>query len=469
MREARPPRSWVRAVVIAAVLSMAAVFGGALSSCAGIWYRAASAGGLPITEPFPVFPSARFAVLSDPHLYDVDLGSEGSAFQRDMENDRKMLPESREILAAALQQVRDLAPDFLLVPGDLTKDGELQDHRLMAEMLSPLARQGVHVYVVPGNHDILDPWAVRYEGAARRRVPNVTPAEFREIYRDAGYGEALFCDPGSLSYVAEPVPGLWLVAVDSADYDGNLARGAPQSASGFTPARAAWIETMLDRALQQKKAVIVMMHHGVVEHFAGQAKYFPRSLAKDWQHLGDMLAVHGVPVVFTGHFHAQDIAMRRTSNGRALYDVETGSLVTFPDPMRLVTIDSGTQRMEIGSVFITDLSSFAQRGASFRDYARDFVLAGTQKIAMRRMASYRIAQEEASTLAAQVTAAFAAHFQGDERFPGGEMIRTRGLSPLAAVAVGMRKDLITSLWSDPEPPDNDLVVDLAAGTWEKRN
>ena len=456
-----PPHARARAAC--GLLALAAV----LWSCTGIRYGTPADRGLAPVEPAAPYPTARFAVFSDPHLFDAGLGTDGSAFQADMDSDRKLLPESREILETALRRVQEMGVQFLLVPGDLTKDGEKQDHLLMAEELAGLARAGVRVYVVPGNHDILNPHAVRYNGAARTRVPNVTPAEFAEIYRDAGYGEALFRDPGSLSYVAEPVAGLWLLAVDSAAYSGNTGRTTPETGSGLTPARAAWIESMLGLALTRQKAVIVMMHHGVIEHFAGQEKYFSHYLLADWRKASDMFAAYDVRTVFTGHFHAQDIALRRTPDGRVLYDIETGSLVTFPDPIRRVTIDAADQGMRIESSFVEDIPSFAQRGASFREYSRDFVEAGTAKIAVRTMKSYGIGGDEAAILAAQVTAAFAAHFRGDERFQGSEMIRTRGLSPLAGLVVGLRKDVITSLWSDTEPPDNDLVIDLASGTWEK--
>jgi hypothetical protein len=443
-----------------------AVLAAVLCSCTGIRFGTPADRGLSLVEPAAPYPSTRFAVLSDPHLYDTVLGTEGSAFQGDMDSDRKLLPESREILAAALRQVEILGARFLLIPGDLTKDGEKQDHLLMAEALAGLARAGVRAYVVPGNHDVLNPEAVRYKGGGRTRVPNVTPSDFAEIYRGSGYGDALFRDPESLSYVAEPEAGLWLLAVDSADYADNPGRSAPKTGSGLTPARVAWIEAMLGRALERQKAVIVMMHHGVVEHFPGQEKYFARYLVTDWRQASDMLASYGVRSVFTGHFHAQDIALRTTAGGRAIYDIETGSLVTFPDPIRLVTIDAATQQMRIESSFVTELPSFADRGMSFQEYSRDFVESGTRKIVIRTMKAYGIPDEEASVLGSQVTEAFAAHFRGDEHFTGSEMIRTSGLSPLAGIVVGLRKDLIRGIWSDPEPPDNDLVIDLAAGTWK---
>jgi hypothetical protein len=465
MRASRLSRSAARAARGIAGLAGIAGLIFVLASCAGIHFGSPTERGLTFTEPAAAYPPARFAVFSDPHLYDAELGIEGAAFQHDMDSDRKLLPQSAEILSAALQRVRGMGVDFLLIPGDLTKDGERQAHLLMAGQLSALSGTGVRVYVVPGNHDIQNPHAVRYSGAAMMRVPNVTPAEFAQIYRNAGYGEALFRDPESLSYVAEPAPGLWLLAIDSADYAGNAGRAAPETGSGFTPSREAWIESMLGQALGRQKAVIVMMHHGVVEHFAGQEKYFPDYLVKDWRKASDMLASYGVRAVFTGHFHAQDIALRQSSSGRAIYDIETGSLITFPDPIRLVTVHADTQRMNIESSFVTDLPSFSERGMNFWEYSRDFVHEGTARIATRQLKAYGISGAEASTFAAEVADAFAAHFRGDEHFTGSEMIRTRGLSPMAGLVIGMRKDLITSLWTDTEPPDNDLVINLADGTW----
>ena len=98
-----------------------------LGSCAGM--RAAPQAAHPA-----VYPAVRFAVFSDPHLFDQSLGTD--------DTDRKLLRESGEILSAAIQRVESLSVSFLLIPGDLTKDGELPDHQLMARQLGALARAG---------------------------------------------------------------------------------------------------------------------------------------------------------------------------------------------------------------------------------------------------------------------------------------------------------------------------------------
>jgi hypothetical protein len=234
---------------------------------------------------------------------------------------------------------------------------------------------------------------------------------------------------------------------------------------GFTQERVTWIETMLAEALRKGKAVIVMMHHGVVEHFPGQAKYYGDYLVNGWPEVSDMFAAWDARFVFTGHYHAQDVTLKRTGVRKFLYDIETGSLISYPDPVRLVTIDQAKQRLAISSSFIKTLPSFAARGANFWDYSRDSLHTGIAGIAIATMKNLGVPQQEAATIAPQIADAMVAHFRGDENFTGIEMLKSGGLSFMAGIVVGSRRDLITGLWHDLEPADNDLSIDCAAGTW----
>lgn len=427
----------------------ACVAAGLLASCAGMHYAAA-----PPAARAAAYPAARFAVFSDPHLFDASLGVD--------ENDRKLLRESGEILSAAIQRVKELSVSFLLITGDLTKDGELQDHLIMARQLAGLARAGVKVYVVPGNHDVLNPHAASFHASGKERVLTVTPASFAEIYAECGYSDALMRDPGSLSYVAEPAPGLWLLAVDSANYAENMRKGTSAGGGGLTQERIDWIEAVLAEALRRDKAVIVMMHHGVVEHFAGQAKYFGNYLVNGWRQVSEMFAAFNARAVFTGHFHSQDITLRKTKNGKFLYDVETGSLVTFPIPIRCVEI-TAEQKMVISSSFIKDLPSFAARGVDFWEYARNNLEEGVAQTVARMIRGVGISAKEASAIARQVADASLAHFRGDENFTGTEMFSSKGLSLMAGIVVGSRRDLVEGLWHDQAPADNDVTLDLSPG------
>ncbi len=142
----------------------------------------------------PAYPETSFIVFSDPHLYDTSLGTEGKAFESYLADDRKLLRESTEILESAIAAIKNEKASFVLIPGDMTKDGELSSHRLVVSYLEQLEASGKKVYVVPGNHDIKNGHSFKYVGDTAERVPNITPAEFADMYGDFGYKEALYRD-----------------------------------------------------------------------------------------------------------------------------------------------------------------------------------------------------------------------------------------------------------------------------------
>ena len=163
-------------------------------------------------------PPVRFAVLSDTHLYDARLGTTGSAFDSYIAADPKLLALSEPILDSALADIIKSKVRFVIISGDLTKDGEKVNHLRMVRHLERLERAGIQVFVVPGNHDINNHDAVSYSGNVATPIATINDHEFRALYHRFGYGQAIDHAPDSLSYVAEPVPGLWLLALDSAKW-----------------------------------------------------------------------------------------------------------------------------------------------------------------------------------------------------------------------------------------------------------
>jgi len=335
----------------------------------------------------------------------------------------------------------------------------------MASHLTALAGRGIRTYVVPGNHDILNPDSKSFEGDRTMPEPTVTPEEFAAIYKDFGYGNPIMRDPASLSYVAEPVPGLWLLALASCDYSQNQKKGKPETDGRFTQETVGWMETVLTDALRGRKAVIAIMHHGVMEHFIGQEKYYGEYIVDEAPQLSAMLAAYGVRVVFTGHFHAQDIKLQKSKDGKFLYDIETGSLVGSPNALRLVEI-AESQSMTINSRFIESLPSYEARGEDFVEFSYNFERTGIAGIAIKTMTDLGVPDVEAELLAPQIADAFMAHYIGDEKFMGKEMLKSKGLSFMGGLVVGNRKGLITGLWNDLAPADNDIVIDLVTGEWK---
>ena len=406
--------------------------------------------------------SASFGVLSDTHLLDAAaLGASGPDFQAYLAQDRKMLAQSEELLDAALVDLTGRKLDFVLVTGDLTKDGEKVDHELMAQKLAQLRAAGTPAFVIPGNHDINNPDAVSYLTLPPSAVAQVTPAEFKAIYSECGYGSALYQDPASLSYIAEPVAGLWLFALDSAKYADNAALGVPVTSGALSPATQAWVLAHLQLASQQGKSVVGMMHHGIVEHFAGEAAFFPEYVLDDFATVGRSLADAGLHLVFTGHFHANDIAMKDFGTSK-LYDCETGSTVTAPSPYRIVKADLAAQAYAVTTAHVTSIPSFPA-AADFATFSTGFLQQGLYSLEMAQLqaAPYSLDAATAGVLAPMITAGMMAHYAGDETLTdAATQAALAGMLQSPSATTRQVGQFIGSLWTDLGPADNSATLAL---------
>lgn len=228
--------------------------------------------------------SPRFAVISDIHIFDSTLIIErGEAFENYLVNDRKMLVESKAIAKVAMRQIVAEHPDFILVSGDLTKDGEAVCHRYVADsLLAPLKRAGIQPIVVPGNHDVNNPHAAMFDGSKKLRTTTVSREEFADIYADYGYADAIARDTASLSYVYAINDTLRILALDACRYDDNDFAGDVCLWQGRL--REATLQFALDQ-LREAKArgikVIGMMHHGIMEHWRFQNTMLPGYVVDD--------------------------------------------------------------------------------------------------------------------------------------------------------------------------------------------
>ena len=415
--------------------------------------------------------AATFAVIADPHFYDASLGTEGQAFEAYLAEDRKMLAESEAILASAIKMIKAKRPDFVIVPGDLTKDGELVCHEKFATYLAKLEKAGVSVLVCPGNHDINNPHAVRFDGDTTTQVDTVTPDEFAEIYNDYGYGEALYRDSASLSYVAEPVDGLWVFSLDVAKYENNISDNYPETGGAFREETLAWTLEKLAEARALGKQAIAFEHHGITEHYTGQSSAFSEYLIDDWENVSQTLANAGLKMVFTGHYHANDIAETTSDDGLpTLFDIETGSLVTYPSPVRFVSLNENGAA--IHSEFVTKID-YDTGNLSFPDYAEAFLHEGLLSIANYTLI-YQYGLDEATTayLAPYVVSAFAAHYAGDEEPDAATLTFIQGLLYSSDPTTVFLGQTLYSLWTDLAPADTNTYLDFgqpirltAAGTY----
>jgi hypothetical protein len=285
-------------------------------------------------------------------------------------------------------------------------------------------------------------------------VANVSPAEFKEIYADFGYSEALFTDSSSVSYIAEPVPGVWLFALDSCIYSPT-----GQTAGAFSTATQQWVVDRLEDAAARGKQVIGMMHHGIVEHYTGQSVTFPEYVIADWTNVAKLFSDHGLNIVFTGHYHANDITSRDFASS-VITDVETGSTVTYPCPYRMVDFKVPGNTFEIKTSYVT---SIASRPDDFVTYAQDYLESGMMGIVGYQLsqAPYSLAEPTLSSVAGLVVPAFMAHYAGDETPDAATVAAYMGMmGSTDPVTRGLGQSLF-SLWTDLEPlQDNEATLSI---------
>jgi hypothetical protein len=401
------------------------------------------------------FPETHFMVFSDPHYYDPSLGTDGEAFQSYLDKDRKLLKQSRELMLEAMDIVTGTDASFVLIPGDLTKDGTRVSHLEFARLINEITKTGKKVYVVPGNHDVSNGEAHSYRGEETITVDNVDPEQFKTIYSNFGYNEALYEDTSSLSYVVEPVDGLWLLGLDACLYKLNQPGGHPVTNGAFSAETLLWIESVASEAHQKGKKMIAFMHHGVVEHYKGQERFFGEYLVDDHKKVSGKFANLGISVVFTGHYHAQDIVLRQLKNGSFIYDIQTGSLVTYPCPLREVRINNNM--MHVSSLFIDKIESHP---SGFSDFSKEYVHSGIAGIAEKTLISYKLKPEEAATLSGQVADAFLAHYAGDEIVPE-RYLDLSGVGLWGRIVILFKRKLIVGLYNDLPPNDNDVTLSLS--------
>lgn len=405
--------------------------------------------------------SAKFAVFSDPHLYDgATLGTTGADFQAYLAGDRKMLVESSEILTSIINDLKTKTLDFVLVTGDLTKDGELVDHQLMAAKLAELKAAGKKVYVIPGNHDINNPHAVSYKTSPPSPVTKVSPADFKQVYSDFGYKDVIASDPNSLSYIAEPVPGVWLFALDSCQYHNNLSLSAPVTPGEFKPLTLAWILDRLSEAKTKGKTVIGMMHHGILEHYAGQTSLFPEYVLNNYKQVSKILSDSGLNVIFTGHFHANDIS-RSDFGTSVLHDIETGSTVTAPSPYRTVDFDISGKKLAVKTLTVTSIPSHP---TDFVAYSKTYLSDGLTTITPYLLAqAFGLNQTQLSSLAPVmplIVNGFMAHYAGDETPDATTQGTFAAMMQSADPLTKTLGQAIAGIWTDLVPGDNNVTITI---------
>lgn len=398
----------------------------------------------------PANPEAvKIAVITDIHFLDTCLVEEGEALSAYERATGRNIADLHAVLDAVLADLTNESPDLLLITGDITNHGEKQSHLGFLEKLKVLQSQGIRILVIPGNHDINIPDSRAYKGKRATSTESISKVEFAELYGAFGYSDALKRDESSLSYLAEINESVWLLCFDTNRYEEHMTKSI--TGGRLLPETMDWAIDILEEAKDKGIIVMGMMHHGLVEHLPYQATFFPQYLIDDWEKNADILADAGLKVVFTGHFHANDITMRTSSAGNVIYDVETASLAQYPFAYRLIELaDSG---LSINTRFVTSLPNNPDLAEIYRDKLETI----SRRIIKKRLEDLGIPMSQGAieSLTDMIVELSLNHVKGDEKMVP-EMKKA-----IRSFAEQLESEIdVDSFSLDFPPEDNHVVIPL---------
>lgn len=350
----------------------------------------------------------KIGVITDVHYLSESLMDSSDIVTKYETRTGRNIIEAPAILDQAVTDYVKSDIDMLFIAGDMTKDGEKQSHIDFAKKLKPLTDRGIRIFVVPGNHDINVPHAVSLKNNQAQPTEKTSPSDFEDIYAACGYNEAIKRDTASLSYVAEINEEVWLLAIDACLYkeykDSSISNGK------ITWDTEQWIIKALQEAKDKNIRVISMMHHGLVEHFIYQSQIFAQYLVYDWHRLANLFADNGVEIIFTGHFHANDITLFTSKNGNKIYDIETGSLSAYPFAYRFIELS------ETGIKITTKNITSTPAKPDLVTYSTENLHKIALKLAREKVLSKKAdLPEDIVTQIAEIAAdLFILHIEGDE-------------------------------------------------------
>ncbi len=283
---------------------------------------------------------AQFAIISDLHIAIPETNW-------DHQHRFHLVEVSIPALEFVLKKLEQLPLDFLLIPGDLTQHGEPENHLWLQNRLQSLP---FPVYVIPGNHDIPTPLATE---------KSIAPEDFSQYYQNFGYQNT-----NQLYYTSEITPELQLIALNS----NQFSEEGIQLGFVDTP-QLIWLETVLNDC--QNKIKLVMIHHNVIEHLPGQSNHElgKRYILENHVQLLEILKKYGVNLIFTGHLHVQDI-----SEYNGIYEITTGSLVSYPHPYRILELTTDNQQnmeLKINSFHLKSIPNWENLAEFSRDFLGD--------------------------------------------------------------------------------------------------
>lgn len=309
--------------------------------------------------------------ITDIHHYSRKVGTEGKAYEKAESKSQKVIKDTDLVLNEAWNILcEDKSTDIVVVAGDTTRDGEIDSHKEVIDMLHDLQKRGKRVYVITATHDFRDGGvADGYVGGEVVKVPAVeNRQDLWDMYYDFGPSEAIATHRESMSYVVQLAPGYRLFALnDDTNFKPEGERG-----SGFSDDCMAWIMEQLRDAQEHDQYVIAMTHHPMIAPSPFYAIIGKGDMQRNHETTREIFADAGLHCMLTGHTHIHDISYVTTEKGNRFYDIACGAAIGCPPTMRTVVVDPKNAKIDVDTIMIKNVPGMDTDGKPFDEYMKGF-------------------------------------------------------------------------------------------------
>jgi 3',5'-cyclic AMP phosphodiesterase CpdA len=404
-----------------------------------------------------------FWVATDIHYLDKGLQDGGQAFQTYVSSgDGKQLPYIDEITEAFVHDVEQQKPKFVILSGDLTNNGERSSHEELVKKLKRMEKSGTSVYVIPGNHDLLNPWARSFKGDKQLVTDSITDKDFIEMYEPFGYDEALSRDSDTLSYAVRAAPGLWVLMIDSSQYLKNQSYGFPQTDGRVAPSTLTWIDDMVKSASKEHAAIITVLHHNVLDHTEMSISGFKVNNSRETLRA---LRKNGLNLVLSGHIHMQDIR-KDEADGNAVYDIATSAFAVNPHQYGSMNYDPATGELNYNTVSVNvegwarDTGITDSNLINFKQYAEESFAQVSYNKSYKRLADSEFSDEQKHLMAEAMSMLNVRYFAGTAGSSASELLKMPGFKLWKEAEDGFLPGYIQSMTAPKEPGNVSLKMIL---------
>ncbi|MCR4031952.1 MULTISPECIES: metallophosphoesterase family protein [Flavobacterium] len=162
-----------------------------------------------------------------------------------------------------------------------------------------------------------------------------------------------------VSYVVEPIDGLWLMAIDGNVYIPKKTDGDPRDSKSYSEASTGynnvlsnkkhlieWVSTISAEAKKHGKTLVAFSHFPMIDFNDDASAEIKELLGPNkWQlnrvpveEVAQVFADAGLKIHFGGHMHINDTGVRTTPKGNTLVNVQTPSLAAYIPAYKLLTL-----------------------------------------------------------------------------------------------------------------------------------